>query len=1256
MEKPIGMKEGVLMKKIIPFIIAMFVMSTTVFAMSENDFLAMLSKGSTEEIHTAISEYGEEFGFNLNTYDTLTYEQQLNAIHQCRFISEYDEIKSFGENLHTIATNLKIPSGSSGGGSSASGGGGSGGSGSIKPVTPVFPYTKCTFQGTVSLPDGEVAPEGGIEFEINFPVVSSSNISYGPGTVGISQSNTTLFIPCGENSVDYSINWYVRDDTESLVARVLLKTNPNEKYLYGNCSEIIEITSSNTITADVHIKYPDSYISGCFTLGSEAELLTEKTTIDIVLHNTQDIKLYSNTFSLLANTRSFDFTIPAKQGEEYIITYKVNAEGMKQQHISPNTIVYSENISVDKAEITGVVLEPEYREVISGTISLPSGMSAPEGGLQVQISGASTLQVFIPENESSVDYIIAKESDTYFTPIQKNYDEIIYKEFVLEENATETNVELKPLYSVYGIVTISETAIDDIRLSICASLNEFPDTDRWDSATSITIPEGSSSATFCIEIENGCPIDDVYLAVFDETYSDKYVHYGAVFSKPIQLLQYNNEYSFDTLNIEKTVEVFKGTIQIPDDLVGRESRIIIDAYSTTQDLSTTVWTDGKSESVDFILYGETSDFEMYNGEYVFRIKYNDYSRFDIHYNAGNYSIQNKTGVIVNNETVVMEVVPPKANLSVSGEIVLPTPVDEEIDIILTMCDQNDYCVGDRIITVPSNTAKYNFTANFVARTDFGNYKIMYSIDDANTTPYAEGNIVYVSNDGYTENFENAVEFIAENTYSNITVDLTPFECTAVIQGSLTIPFGIVPRKNTYFNVEVIATNGEYRESDIVTFEAGESSNEYSIAIPDMYSDGIWQVYYVIGSITSIPSAPNIPTEIIRDSDFSIPISAPSTGGGGGQIYGPKHIVPSRIIKGLNVYYSSSGMVFDEGYAKKFKFNGEPFENIDFTIVTMDSEYPRSIGGYFLSVKDKVEFTVELIEYETGKSVAKKTYTCIDEATWYEFNVTGEKPYIIKFSYEDKEYYYMMGDLITEQEDAFVIEASANPKQYKYNVYYENIKKYHQTTRERYLRYEFDGSKYDNVNALLCDKEGNIISKSSWGKLTTVEQEVYIGIEYCGQIRYLCNLTRKSPRDNTLLDTTSDIREAKPFTLPHISESGVMVTIDISDFTSGTTYNSDGNIAIKESYLNYENLSDCIKVESVYIDIVDGILDGNNTLYIAFYGDSGQLTDLKSVTELTDDKTVPLGFTLESGGCIKVMCFQPQLQPMFNVVQFFELNN
>ena len=1159
--------------------------------------------------------------------------------------------------VNASSTIVSTVGGSSAGGTSSGGSSSGGGGGSSKPVTPVFPYTKCNFKGTIYLPENEVAPEYGLELEISFPVVSSSDVSYGAGTVGVSQAPTTLIIPSGENNVSYDINWYVRNDTESLAVKVNLKTNPDEKYLYGNLSDVIEIDFSETIVADVYIEYPDSFISGCFSLGEDAELLSEKISIKINLENTDGMQVYSNAISLLPNTRTVDFKIPVKQGEEYILNYTVNATTMNQQHISPDTIEYADTIVVASEEISGIVLEPVYRDVISGTISLPNGMKAPEGGLKIQISGASVLQVVIPENENSVEYIVAKDGDTYFTPIQDNYNEIRYKEFVLDENSSENNIQLDPIHSVYGTISIPEVAIDDINLNICASLNEIPDTDRWDAATSITIPEGSSSATYCIEIDNGCLIDDVYVAVFDDTYSDKYIHFGGAFSEAVQLLQYNNEYSFGTLNIEKAVEVFKGTIHIPKDFVALESRIRIEAYNTTQDLGATVWTDGKNDTVEFVIYGETSNFDIYNGEYVFRLIYDDYSWFDIYYNSGSFSVQNKSGVTVNNETTVMDIVLPERNLSLSGMVILPTAATEEIEVVMSLYDQYGFSVGDRIITVPANTTSYNFSTSFLARTDIGNYRVSYSISNANTSPYAEGRIVYLAENDYTENIDNAKEITASGSYSDITVNLSPFECSAIIKGSITIPFGIVPSTNTYFNVKVVATNGEYEENDIVRFSAGESTNEYSIAIPEMYSDGDWQIYYIIGSASSIPSAPTIKTEVIRDSDFSIPESTSGGGGngvgGGGVIYPIKRI-PARIINGINVYYSSSGMVFDEKYATTFTFDGEEYSNIDFTVVTMDMEFPRNIGGYFLSTKkDDVEFTVELIDYETGKSVDEKNYVSTDEATWYEFNITGEKSYILKFYYEDKEYYYNSSKLTTDEDNAFVIEATSDPNQYKYNVYYENIQKYYQTTNQRYLNFDFEDEKYPNVNVCIFDKNGMLIDKNYAGTLNTEEDSVYIGIEYCGQIRYLQTLNKKSARNNILSETTEDITEARTFTLPHISENNIVVTIDISDFVSGTSTGFDGATLVNESYLNYEILSNGYNVESIYVDIADGVLDGSNTLYIAFYGAQGQLTDLESVTELPADKTIPLNFFLEKDGHIKIMCFQPQLQPMFDVVQFFE---
>ena len=322
--------------------------------------------------------------------------------------------------VNASSTIVSTVGGSSAGGTSSGGSSSGGGGGSSKPVTPVFPYTKCNFKGTIYLPENEVAPEYGLELEISFPVVSSSDVSYGAGTVGVSQAPTTLIIPSGENNVSYDINWYVRNDTEGLAVKVNLKTNPDEKYLYGNLSDVIEIDFSETIVADVYIEYPDSFISGCFSLGEDAELLSEKISIKINLENTDGMQVYSNAISLLPNTRTVDFKIPVKQGEEYILNYTVNATTMNQQHISPDTIEYADTIVVASEEISGIVLEPVYRDVISGTISLPNGMKAPEGGLKIQISGASVLQVVIPENENSVEYIVAKDGE-YLVFVEVKY-------------------------------------------------------------------------------------------------------------------------------------------------------------------------------------------------------------------------------------------------------------------------------------------------------------------------------------------------------------------------------------------------------------------------------------------------------------------------------------------------------------------------------------------------------------------------------------------------------------------------------------------------------------------------------------------------------------------------------------------------------------------------------------------------------------------------------------------------------------------
>ena len=95
-----------------------------------------------------------------------------------------------------------------GGGSSSGGSSGGGGSSSGGSSGSIIAYSLRRFQGNVYLPDGEVAPEGGIRFSIRHNVTEWEDVII-TGNGGIGKSPDYFTIPEGENHVQYSALDYV---------------------------------------------------------------------------------------------------------------------------------------------------------------------------------------------------------------------------------------------------------------------------------------------------------------------------------------------------------------------------------------------------------------------------------------------------------------------------------------------------------------------------------------------------------------------------------------------------------------------------------------------------------------------------------------------------------------------------------------------------------------------------------------------------------------------------------------------------------------------------------------------------------------------------------------------------------------------------------------------------------------------------------------------------------------------------------------
>jgi len=538
------------------------------------------------------------------------------------------------------------------------------------------------------------------------------------------------------------------------------------------------------------------------------------------------------------------------------------------------------------------------------------------------------------------------------------------------------------------------------------------------------------------------------------------------------------------------------------------------------------------------------------------------------------------------------------------------------------------------------------------RTDVGEYKIGYYLQGTNTSPYADGLEVYIGANEYVTDINGARSFLATDENKNIGIDLSPFYCSAFLEGTVTL-IGNTPSSGTYFDVDVFATNGitEYRKS--VVFNEGESSQKYSISIPEIYAGGDWIVYYMVGNASSIPSRPSIPNEVIRDSDFSIPPSAPGTGGNGViRPQYPRYQIPFGIVKGTKGYYSNKGMVFDEGNANKISFSGEGHSGINFVVATVDVNYPRNIGGYFLTTKKGVKVTVDLIDYDTKDVVESQHIICENEATWYNFELVGGGSYLIRYTYDDKVFYYIKSETLTDSiDDAYVIGADSDPNQYGFNVYYENIKKYPCNSNARYLHNSVEVSYgEENVYVALYDPFGNLLCRKPIGEqLDTEERDVYIAVEFGGQRRFFKSYPVYK-REFVLDEMVPSFNGARLYTLPHVSETGINVVLDAREFMCGESLGEDGSIF--ESYFNYTETDNGIFIESLYIDATQSMYEEGNTIYIALYDKDNRLINLQTVTVRPTNNVVAVDKLLPYGGHIKIMGWKSQLQPIVDAVNFF----
>ena len=886
---------------------------------------------------------------------------------------------------------------------------------------------------------------------------------------------------------------------------------------------------------------------------------------------------------------------------------------------------------------------------ISGTISLPTGQVAPAGGLKVEVeSRRDSITVLIEEGKSSASYTIVSDDRLTFIPFSSGIDQVQYKEKTIRNALSSPDYTLEACYSVYGKIRIKSVLEDDYSLRIIA--HQGSSTRPLNDTNYAVIKAGSAEIDYLITLDDVSAGDDIYVTIKGSSSNEeKYIPFEDITSDRITLSGYVNECNFSEVSIEKAAEVIKGTVSLPDFLKGDSNDITIKAIGDNYTLSTNFDTVSGSDSFDFCLYGKTSDIKDHRGDYKLNVEIANYTDETLYYYNGSLSLTDCSYISVTDTAFVTGLKIPEPNTSFSGNIILKEDTAEDMTVILSLYNEEGHSIASRRIKIPEGSSTCSYRAEFLAKPDT-RCALSYKVDRFSDY-YDDDTKLFVADDVYATTLDEASLFNTNRENTQTDISLLPLYYSAFVEGTISLPSQYTPNEEDSLGVSLSLTNEALTFEDYVSFHNGETSNDYSFKIADMYSDGTWILSYIIGSETEESSVPSIPHEVILDSDFFVPPQ--SSGSDGSAIW--RDEIPEEVTAGINFYVTSDGLSFNEGDAKKFTFDNGGFNNVDFTLYSTDNDYQRIISGYFLSVLKDISFTAKLIDCDTNEVVDTFSASSLEEATKYTFELNRSGRFTIKFSYEDKEYYYAEDNTLTsEKEDALVIDALSYPYHYDNNVYYENIKEYKATTNDRYLEFMLEGYSFDGFTVLLFGLDGNIIASSqeshSEGNLITDERKVYIGYEWLGEIYYFSQLY--SDRENILYGSVKNIEDATAYTLPHVSARRCMVRLDVSDFVRGRANGLDGDVYINESYFNYEETGEGdIYIESLYIDISPEVFDGNNMLFVALYGADGKILSLKPLTEFPENNYIDINKTIPLDGCAKVVTLKPSLYPMFEPLNY-----
>jgi len=1195
-------------------------------------FLEQINSASSyEQIKGEIENHSVDIGVNLSEYNNLTAKDKAGVIQKI-VGNRYYSISDFVQHFESAVADSKSKSGGS-----STGGGGRGG------VLIPAPNKQYDFNisGVISLPDGEIAPQGGFEVALQI-----SGDTY-----------DSVIIPEGSSSVEYYGVYQVRSNESNIIISFVLTGDENAKYQMLTNTEVLPLSEQgNTFIADIKIPYAQRKIGGVFRLAEDIGSLNDDLPIRVDLA-THDVKI-SIDKTLAAGQRDAEFLVGVSPGE-YSIAYTPDTQGKSAlQHISvASETIFVDVLDNDKKDIVGIIISQNY---IEGYIRLPDGETAPEGGLLVEVGSAIAeiphgysqayyrtgmyYQTYLHCSVLSKDYSGTQFSGGYYTAdntLSIKQNNVV--DFYGFDESLNIDLTLKKMQWIEGVVSLDEPLSCDVGISILIQGELFS------YGGFFHIEAGATSAPYFIEIEE--PANS--LCHINWRLRPENLKYVNVFGSD----EFIAEEYLSQLNIcaqvDRAAELFNGNVSLPESMgTSDEIYMQLNFESKNHSFSQDIVINAGESSAEYAIYGESPDIADFSGEYTISAQLSFLTGETLYYNGAGFSFEPPFAIAVENETIVRNIVLPEPNREIIGRVIMPIPATSEMGLYISVFSDCAIAVTEHI-PLSVGAQSFDYEIKLLIPDEYRDYKISYMVADSDNKAYYNYLDLYLSEDGYTllEQEGEIFDLYGRLQPLGQDIDLGGLMVIGCIEGDFILPNSYVVPTGEYFSYVIHATNGKHTQSKNYIISGRENKAHYMMSFPRAYQGDEWTIWYSVGNVVPEPSTPVIP------KPPGIAINMPG-GGGSGSSY-PKHVIPDNLHQGYNIYLAQSGgLSFYESDARKFAFTQSEFENINIYALGTDTPAPRIIGGFFTSATDIPEngVSVSVILKRTDMyENLTQNFFYTGEAVKYKFITYGDGDYILKYIIDGEEFYYQDNYKLTSDRNlATTIETAGIPAQYGKDVYYKNI--YPQSYYAKVLH--FLGANLPEylykIKILIYNNEGNVINEGFVNKaISLTETPVVIGYKIGGYKAYFTECFIDNSYHYLRGHTTDFSMAAKVYPVPQ--RGAQFAYMQIGNPTVGFSRGVGTDAAIDTSYFDYNDIDENTVCVNKFYMVTSNVGEAeNDVIFLACYELSGRLKFVKSFPLFYGETVVDLNWSIDKSDIIRVIGLGDAINPLFEELSFFGL--